>query len=273
MLLIIEDDAIFARILLGLARDRGFKAVVALSGAEGFAFAKKYLPDAITLDIGLPDVDGWKLLAEIKHEPSTSNIPVHVISGEEQWQRALDAGAIAHLRKPVTEETLTETFDNLLGFADKRTKNLLVIEDDITQLNAMVNLIGSGEVAVTAVRSGDEAIEALNAGKFDCIVVDLGLPDIPGDQLIERIRMQSQHARTPIVVYTGRDLTRQEETKLSQLSEAVIVKDAMSPERLLDETRFFLHQVEARLPAAKRSSDIPPLGTATLENKKVLDRR
>jgi HAMP domain-containing protein/CheY-like chemotaxis protein/signal transduction histidine kinase len=270
VLLIIEDDAIFARILLGLARDRGFKAVVALSGAEGSAFARKYLPDAITLDIGLPDIDGWKLLADLKHDPSTSNIPVHVISGEEQWQRALDAGAIAHLRKPVTEEALTETFDNLLGFADKRTKNLLVVEDDITQLNAMVNLIGSGEVAVTAVRSGDEALEALNGAKFDCIVVDLGLPDTPGDQLIERIRTQAEHARTPIVVYTGRDLTRQEETKLSKLSEAVIVKDAMSPERLLDETRFFLHQVESKLPAAKRTSDIPPLGTATLENKKVL---
>ncbi len=270
VLLIIEDDAIFARILLGLARDRGFKAVVALSGADGVIAARKYLPDAITLDIGLPDVDGWKLLADLKHDPSTANIPVHVISGEEQWQRALDAGAIAHLRKPVTEEALTETFDNLLGFADRRTKNLLVIEDDITQLNAMVNLIGSGEVSVTAVRSGDEAIEALNTGKFDCIVVDLGLPDIPGDQLIERIRMQAEHARTPIVVYTGRDLSRQEEAKLSKLSEAVIVKDALSPERLLDETRFFLHQVESRLPAAKRSSDIPPLGTATLENKKVL---
>ena len=270
VLLVIEDDAIFGRILLGLARDRGFKAVVALSGDEGLAFARKYLPDAITLDIGLPDVDGWKLLADLKHDPSTSNIPVHVISGEEQWQRALDAGAIAHLRKPVTEEALTETFDNLLGFADRRTKNLLVIEDDITQLNAMVNLIGSGEVAVTAVRSGDEAMEALNSNKFDCIVVDLGLPDIPGDQLIERIRTQAEHARTPIVVYTGRELTRQEETKLTKLSEAVIVKDAMSPERLLDETRFFLHQVESRLPAAKRSSDIPPLGSATLENKKVL---
>ncbi|HEV2262041.1 MAG TPA: HAMP domain-containing protein [Candidatus Rubrimentiphilum sp.] len=270
VLLIIEDDVIFGRILLGLARDRGFKGVVALSGAQGLEFARKYLPDAVTLDIGLPDVDGWELLATLKHDPATANIPVHVISGEEQWQRALDAGAIAHLRKPVTEEALTETFDNLLGFADRRTKNLLVVEDDITQLNAMVNLIGSGEVTVTAVRSGEEALEALASNKFDCIVVDLGLPDVPGDQLIERIRLQAQHARTPIVVYTGRELTHQEQSKLDRLSEAVIVKDAMSPERLLDETRFFLHQVESRLPATKRTSEIPPLGTATLENKKVL---
>jgi CheY-like chemotaxis protein len=263
VLLIIEDDAIFARILLGLARDRGFKGIVALSGAEGLQFARKFLPDAITLDIGLPDVDGWQLLAQIKDDPATGNIPVHVISGEEQWQRALDAGAIAHLRKPVTEEALTETFDN-------RTKQLLVIEDDLTQLNAMVNLISSGEVAITAVRSGAEALEALQTAHFDCIVVDLGLPDVGGDQLIEQIRMQRDHARTPVIVYTGRDLTRQEESKLNRLSEAVIVKDAMSPERLLDETRFFLHQVEARLPAAKRVPDIPPLGTASLEGRKVL---
>jgi CheY-like chemotaxis protein/signal transduction histidine kinase/HAMP domain-containing protein len=270
VLLIIEDDAIFARILLGLARDRGFKGVVALSGAEGLELARKYLPDAITLDIGLPDVDGWNLLAEIKNDPNTGNIPIHVISGEEQWQRALDAGAIAHLRKPVTEEALTQTFDNLLGFAERGTKHLLVIEDDLTQLNAMVNLISSGEVQVTAVRTGAEALDALQNAKFDCIVVDLGLPDVAGDELVERIRMQRNHARTPVIVYTGRDLDKEEEAKLNKLTEAVILKDAMSPERLLDETRFFLHQVEARLPATKRAMEIPPLGTATLEGRKVL---
>ncbi|HET6894688.1 MAG TPA: HAMP domain-containing protein [Candidatus Baltobacteraceae bacterium] len=271
VLLIIEDDAIFARILLGLARDRGFKGIVALKGAEGLELARRHLPDAITLDIGLPDVDGWNLLAELKNDVNTGNIPIHVISGEEQWQRALDAGAIAHLRKPVTEEALTETFDNLLGFADRSTKNLLVIEDDLTQLNAMVNLISSGEVQITAVRTGAEALEALQDKQFDCIVVDLGLPDVSGDELIERIRMQRSHARTPVIVYTGRELDKSEETKLNKLTEAVIVKDAMSPERLLDETRFFLHQVEARLPAAKRAGvDIPPLGTASLEGRKVL---
>jgi HAMP domain-containing protein/CheY-like chemotaxis protein/signal transduction histidine kinase len=271
VLLIIEDDAIFARILLGLARDRGFKGIVALSGAEGLKLSRKFLPDAITLDIGLPDVDGWNLLAEIKNDPNTGNIPIHVISGEEQWQRALDAGAIAHLRKPVTEEALTQTFDNLLGFADRATKHLLVIEDDLTQLNAMVNLISSGEVQITAVRSGSEALEALETAQFDCIVVDLGLPDVAGDELIERIRSQRNHARTPVIVYTGRELDKQEEAKLNKLTEAVIVKDAMSPERLLDETRFFLHQVEARLPTAKRASlEIPPLGTGSLEGRKVL---
>ncbi|HZT12081.1 MAG TPA: response regulator, partial [Candidatus Baltobacteraceae bacterium] len=270
VLLIIEDDPIFARILLGLARDRGFKGIVARTGADGLELARKHLPDAITLDIGLPDTDGWKLLSDLKDDPNTGSIPIHVISGEEQWQRALDAGAIAHLRKPVTEETLTQTFDNLLGFAEPRTKSVLVIEDDLTQLNAMVGLIGSGEVAITAVRSAGEALEALGSTKFDCIVVDLGLPDLAGDELISRIRSHREHARTPVIVYTGRELDKSEEAKLSRLSEAVIIKDAMSPERLLDETRFFLHQVEARLPSTKRAIEIPPLGTASLEGRKVL---
>ncbi|MBV9270659.1 MAG: response regulator, partial [Candidatus Eremiobacteraeota bacterium] len=271
VLLIVEDDPIFARILLGLSRDRGFKGVVALSGEEGLQLARKWLPDAITLDVGLPDMDGWHVLSQLKADASTRNIPVHVISGEEQWQRALDSGAIAHLKKPVTEEALTETFDNLLGFADQRTKNLLVIEDDLTQLNAMVNLISSGEVAVTAVRTGSEALDALSSARYDCIVLDLGLPDVSGEQLISQIRQDESNARTPIIVYTGRDLSRSEEAKLEKLSAAVIVKDAMSPERLLDETRFFLHQVEARLPVAKRATiEIQPLGTHSLESKKVL---
>jgi HAMP domain-containing protein/CheY-like chemotaxis protein/signal transduction histidine kinase len=270
VLLIIEDDAIFARILLGLARDRGFKGIVALRGAEGLELARKYAPDAITLDLGLPDCDGWRLLDELKSDPATTNIPVHVISGAEQWQRALDAGAIAHLRKPVTEEALTQTFDNLLGFGNREPKNVLVIEDDLTQLNAMVNLIGSGEVKITAVRSGQEAMSALEGAAFDCIVVDLGLPDIAGDELIERIRTQRANARTPVIVYTGRELAKEEEAKLNRLTDAVILKDAMSPERLLDETRFFLHQVESRLPSSKRSVEIPPLGTASLEGHKVL---
>ncbi len=139
VLLIVEDDLVFARILLGLARDRGFKGIVALSATQGLALARQFRPDAITLDIGLPDADGWSLLHELKGDAATADIPVHVISGEEQWQRALDFGAVTHLRKPVTEETLTETFDSLLGFDGDRSKNLLLVEDDLTQLNAMIN--------------------------------------------------------------------------------------------------------------------------------------
>ncbi len=252
VVLIIEDDATFARILLGLARDRGFKGLMASSGAEGLALARQFVPDAITLDIGLPDVDGWALLDQLKRDPATRSIPVHVISGEEQWQKALDSGAFAHLRKPASEDALTQAFDNLLGFADASSRNVLVVEDDVTQLSAMANLIQSGEVTVTAVATGSQALAALDDARFDCVIVDLGLPDIEGIALIEAIKGHRNHERVPVIVYTGRELTEQEDAAIRRLSESVIVKDAMSPERLIDETSYFLNQVEARLPEAKR---------------------
>ena len=267
VVLIIEDDATFARILLGLARDRGFKGITAHTGADGIALARAYLPDAVTLDIRLPDIDGWQLLDQLKKDPTTRKIAVHVISGEEQWQRALDSGAIAHLKKPASEDALTEAFDNLLGFADNTTRNLLVIEDDVTQLSAMANLVSSGEVTVTAVSTGSEALVALDRGRFDCVVVDLGLPDIDGIELIEQIKAHPAHVRVPVIVYTGRELDEHQESALRRLSQSIIIKDAMSPERLIDETSYFLNQVEVRLP--KR----PPaaFGTAAnLEGKTVV---
>jgi HAMP domain-containing protein/signal transduction histidine kinase/CheY-like chemotaxis protein len=271
VLLIIEDDVIFARILLGLARDRGFKGIVAISAAQGLALARQFRPDAITLDVGLPDADGWSLLQELKAEPLTTDIPVHVISGEEQWQRALDAGAVTHLKKPITEEALMQTFDSLLGFTPNGSKNLLVVEDDITQLNALVNLIGSGEVAVTAVRTGAEALTAIEQQRFDCMVVDLGLPDIAGEELIKRMRAMPNGVKVPVIVYTGRDLTHQEEMHLNELSQAVIVKDALSPERLMDEAQFFLRQVESRLPEGKRAAvDVVAPPVISLLGKSVL---
>ena len=268
-ILIIEDEATFGRILLGLAQDRGFKGLLAHSGTEGLALARQFVPDAITLDIGLPDVDGWELLDQLKRDPATKAIPVHVISGEEQWQRALDSGAFAHLRKPVSEDAITEAFDNLLGFANTSARNVLVIEDDVTQLSAMANLIESGEVTVTAVCTGAEALRALDTGTFECVIVDLGLPDIDGVSLIEQIKQKPGHERVPVIVYTGRELGPDEDAALRRLSESVIIKDVMSPERLIDETNYFLNQVEARLPAAKR----PTAGTggsASLEHRKIL---
>jgi HAMP domain-containing protein/CheY-like chemotaxis protein len=267
--LIIEDDATFARILLGLARDRGFKGLTARSGADGLALARQFVPDAITLDIGLPDVDGWALLEQLKREPATKAIPVHVISGEEQWQKALDSGAFAHLKKPASEDALTQAFDNLLGFADAASRNVLVVEDDVTQLSAMANLIQSGEVTVTAVSTGAQALNALDEAKFDCVIVDLGLPDMEGIALIERVKQHPAHLRVPVIVYTGRELSEQEDSVLRRLSESVIVKDAMSPERLIDETSYFLNQVEARLPDMKRPA--APIATnASLEGRTIL---
>ena len=269
VVLIIEDDMTFARILLGLARDRGFKGLMARSGADGVALARQFVPDAITLDIGLPDVDGWSLLDQLKKDPATRAIPVHVISGEEQWQKALDSGAFAHLKKPASEDALTQAFDNLLGFADAASRNVLVVEDDVTQLSAMANLIGSGEVTVTAVSTGAQALAALDEAKFECVIVDLGLPDVDGLTLIERIKQHPAHVRVPVIVYTGRELTEQEDAAIRHLSESVIVKDAMSPERLIEETSYFLNQVEARLPEVKRPAS-PLAPNASLEGRTIV---
>jgi CheY-like chemotaxis protein len=192
-----------------------------------------------------------------------------VISGEEQWQRALDSGAFAHLQKPATEEALMSAFDNLLGFADSTARNVLVIEDDITQLSAMANLIESGEVTVTAVCTGEEALRALAQGSFDCVIVDLGLPDVDGVSLIERIKATPRHERVPVIVYTGRELQPDEELALRRLSESVIIKDVMSPERLIDETNYFLNQVEARLPETKRPANANN-GSTSLVGRKIV---
>jgi CheY-like chemotaxis protein len=270
VVLIIEDDVTFARILLGLARDRGFKGLMARSGADGIALARQFVPDAITLDIGLPDTDGWALLDRLKKDQATKAIPVHVISGEEQWQKALDSGAFAHLKKPASEDALTAAFDNLLGFADASSRNVLVVEDDVTQLSAMANLIQSGEVSVTAVASGTQALVALDDARFDCVIVDLGLPDIDGIELIERIKQHPAHERVPVIVYTGRELTEQEDGAIRRLSQSVIVKDALSPERLIDETSYFLNQVEARLPETKRTAGPVRSHGTTLKGRTVL---
>ncbi len=267
--LIVEDDTIFARILLGLARDRGFKGLVATSGAEGLALARQFLPDAITLDISLPDMDGWDLLDAVKRDHSTREIPVHVISGAEQWQRAMNSGAVAHLLKPVTEEQLVSAFDNLLGFAEQRSRSVLVVEDDLTQLSAMANLISTGEIVVTAVAAGTEALSALDENRFDCIVMDLGLPDMGGVELIKQIKEHPTHPQVPIVVYTGRELSETEEHELRRLSESVIIKDAMAPQRLIEETNYFLNQVESRLAVGKRGFDKARIGSS-LEGRTVL---
>ena len=183
----------------------------------------------------LPDVDGWELLDQLKRDPATKSIPVHVISGEEQWQRALDSGAFAHLKKPASEEALTDGLRQpARASPSAHARNVLVVEDDVTQLSAMANLIRNGEVAVTAVCTGAEALRALDESRFDCVIVDLGLPDIDGVTLIEQIKRQVGHERVPVIVYTGRDLSTEEDTALRRLSESVIIKDvdvARAPDR------------------------------------------
>jgi HAMP domain-containing protein/CheY-like chemotaxis protein/signal transduction histidine kinase len=252
VLLIIEDDINFARILLDMARQQGFKVLVSLRSDMGLAMAQEFKPDAITLDIRMPEMDGWMVLDRLKHNPTTRHIPVHILSVEEGRQRSLQQGAIAYLQKPVSSEAVSEALGNIKTFVERRVKNLLVVEDDETQRHSIVELIGNGDVATTAVSTGEEALTTLKSGHFDCIVIDLGLPDMTGLELIEQIKQDESLAKLPIIVYTGKELTRTQEIELKRLADSIIVKDVRSPERLLDETALFLHRVQANLPQPKR---------------------
>ncbi|MGB3266393.1 MAG: HAMP domain-containing protein [Microcoleus sp.] len=271
ILLIVEDDVNFARILVDMAQEQGFKALVALRSDIGLAMAREFKPTAIMLDLNLPVMDGWTVLDRLKHDPTTRHIPVHIVSVEEGRQRSLQLGAIAYLQKPVSHEALSKALTDIKGFVERPVKNLLVVEDNETQRLSIVDLIGNHDVSTTAVGSGAEALETLNSGHFDCIVLDLGLPDMTGFELIEQIKQEPSLKNLPIIVYTGKELTRAEETQLKRMAETIIVKDVRSPERLLDETALFLHRVQANLPQAKRQMLEQLYQTdSTLAGKKVL---
>jgi CheY-like chemotaxis protein/HAMP domain-containing protein len=252
VLLIIEDDITFAKILVDMAHEKGFKAVAATRGESGLTLARRYHPDAVTLDIQLPDMEGWTVLDRLKHEKATRHIPVHIISSDDAGTRGLKLGAFAHLEKPVTKEALDDAFARIRGFVERPNKRLLIIEDNEAQRLSIKELIGEDDVEITAVGSGAEALEVLRERHYDCIVLDLGLPDMSGFEFIEKMKEDLDLRDVPVVVYTGRELTKKEETELKRMAEAIIIKDVRSPDRLLDETALFLHRIEANLPEHKR---------------------
>ena len=253
VVLVIENDTSFAKILLDMAREKGFKGLVALDGETGLRVAHAYKPDAITLDIDLPGVDGWTVLDRLKHHPDTRHIPVHIISGVRERQAGLKAGAIAYLEKPVTQEALDDSFQKISQFIDQQVKRLLVVEDEESQRSAMIDLIAHEDVEITAVGSAEEALRELSKQHFDCMVLDLGLRGpTDGFQLLETVKSDPSMRELPIIIYTGRELSQADETRLRKLAETIIVKDVKSPERLLDETALFLHRVEKKLPEQKR---------------------
>jgi signal transduction histidine kinase/CheY-like chemotaxis protein/HAMP domain-containing protein len=255
VLLVVEDDVSFARIMLQMGREKGFKVIVATRGDAGLALANKYAPDAITLDIKLPGLDGLTLLDRIKRNPATRHIPVHVISIDEVSRRGAALGAFAYLEKPVSREALEGAFEQMTTFLDRPVRRLLLVEDDDRQRKTMVEMVGEGDdVEVTAVRSAEEAADALERGEFDCMVVDLVLPGDDGIQLLEKVRAKAGARQLPIIVYTGKDLTPEDEEALKKYAQSVILKSAVhSPERLLSETALFLHRVESDLPERSKA--------------------
>ncbi|MCL6604535.1 MAG: response regulator [Paenibacillus sp.] len=252
VLLVIEDDSSFAKILLSMARGRGYKALVALQGDTGLQMAKNYLPDAIILDIQLPVLDGWSILRELKESSQTRHIPVHVISVNDEVKQGLMMGAMAYLRKPASKEALDRAFSSIENYTSSTLKHLLIVEDDENQRRSITELIGHDDVEITAVSTGGEALQELHKKRYDCMVLDLMLGDMNGFDLLDQIRDDQELNDLPIIIYTGKDLDSKEETKLRKYAESIIIKDVRSPERLLDETTLFLHRVEANLPEDKR---------------------
>ncbi|MDQ0196160.1 response regulator [Paenibacillus wynnii] len=252
VLLVIEDDASFAKILLGMARGRGYKGLVALQGDTGLQMARTYLPDAIILDIQLPVMDGWSILRELKGSSQTRHIPVHVISFNDEVKQGLMMGAMAYIRKPASREALDRAFSAIENYTSSTLKHLLIVEDDENQRRSITELIGHDDVEITAVSTGAEALQELRKQRYDCMVLDLMLDDMNGFDLLDQIRDDEELNDLPIIIYTGKDLDSKEETKLRKYAESIIIKDVRSPERLLDETTLFLHRVEANLPEDKR---------------------
>ncbi|HEX8693587.1 MAG TPA: HAMP domain-containing protein, partial [Longimicrobium sp.] len=252
VVLIVENDAPFARILLDMAREKGFKALVGLDGETSLELVREYHPDAITLDIDLPGIDGWTVLDRLKHSPETRHIPVHIVSAVSKRQRGLRQGALSYLEKPVSKEALDAAFERISNFLADGVKRLLVVEDDETQRSSIIELVGDEDVEITAVGSAEEALRELSARHFDCMVLDLGLEGTDGFRLLEEVKGNEAYQDLPIIIYTGKELSREEDTQLRRFAETIIVKDVKSPERLLDETALFLHRVEAKLPEQKR---------------------
>ena len=248
VLLIIEDDQSFARILRDLSHEMEFECLVAGSATEALDVAKEFIPSAVVLDVGLPDHSGLWVLDQLKRDVRTRHIPVHVVSASDNAQTALSLGAIGYALKPVKHEDLTEVLKKLETKLAQRMRRVLIVEDDPVQRDAVQRLLGSHEVETVAAATAAECLLLLKNQTFDCMVLDLSLPDASGYSLLETLSQEGAYSFPPVIVYTGRDLSGEEEQRLRRYSKSIIIKGAKSPERLLDEVSLFLHQVISDLP-------------------------
>jgi HAMP domain-containing protein/CheY-like chemotaxis protein/signal transduction histidine kinase len=250
--LIIEDDERFSKIVLDYAREKNFKGIVTMQGDSALSLARDYLPSAILLDLDLPDIDGFTVLDRLKRDPSTRHIPVHVMSSLRERERALRLGAISYLNKPISKAVLLEEFTRIQKFLLGGKRSLLVVDDEPMQRDSIVALIGDADLHIVAVDTGQAALDALREARFDCMVLDLTLPDISGFDLLDIIGKDESLRDLPIVINTAKELNRKEVAKLKRYAKTIVIKDARSPERLLDETALFLHRSQASLPEAQR---------------------
>ena len=252
ILLIVEDDPHYARVLCDLSRDNGFKVLCAMTGTEALSLAREFRPTAISLDVLLPDMLGWTVLNHLKQDPRTRHIPVQMLTLDEDRHHGLSRGAFAFVTKPTSTEELNAALNRIREYSQPRRKRLLVVEDNPAEQLSTRELLWHEDIDIDVVDSGAAALESLDRAAYDCIVLDLRLPDMTGFEVLEQLRDNSKLRDLPVVVFTGRDLTAEEDAQLHTLARSVVVKDVESPERLLDETALFLHRVVAELPKEKQ---------------------
>ena len=271
VLLIVEDDPHYATVLSDLAHDKGFKVLIALRGADALALAREYHPTAVSLDVFLPDMLGWTVLNHLKQDPSTRHIPVQMLTLDEDRQHGLARGAFAFVTKPATPDALEEALERIKEYSAPRRKRLLVVEDNPAEQFTIRELLGYEDIDVTTASTGSEALTAVSEGEFDCVVLDLRLPDMSGFEILERMRDDHSVNDLPVVVFTGKELSSEEDARLHTLARSVVVKGVESPERLLDETALFLHRVVGDLPVEKQKMlDRLHRSDEALQGRKVL---
>jgi CheY-like chemotaxis protein len=251
-ILVVEDDQAFARILRDLLHEQHFRALVATTAAEGLRLAEQFMPSAVLLDINLPDDSGLTVLESLKRNPGTRPIPVHVVSATEHTQQALEMGAVGYAVKPVKREQIIEAIQKLEQRLAQKLRHVLVVEDVAAQREGIVHLLHAENVNIVSVATGAEALQQIRQRTFDCMVLDLTLPDMSGYDVLDKMAAGEAFSFPPVIVYTGRSLEREQEERLRRYASSIIIKGAKSPERLLDEVTLFLHQVEVSLPAEQQ---------------------
>jgi signal transduction histidine kinase/DNA-binding response OmpR family regulator len=270
-ILIVEDDVSFARILVDLAHELGFQCIVAGTAEDGVLAARQYLPDAMVLDVGLPDHSGLSVLDRLKRDTRTRHIPVHMVSVEDYTYEALSQGAISYMMKPVSREKLGQALATIENRLEHRVRTVLIVEDDPVQLKGLKALIGSDEVEVVGAATAAEGLEKVKTQVFDCLVLDMTLPDATGFEFLEALDADHAAAFPPVIVYTARALSEEEELRLRRYSKSIIIKGAKSPERLVDEVTLFLHQVVSDLPERQQKLLTASLNRdARLEGRRIL---
>jgi HAMP domain-containing protein/CheY-like chemotaxis protein/predicted transcriptional regulator len=252
ILLIVEDDPHYARVLIDLAHDKGFKVLVAARGSEALELAKQFQPTAVSLDVFLPDMLGWTVLSQLKHNPLTRHIPVQIITLDEDRQHAMARGAFSFVNKPTTTEGVSAALSQIKEYAKPRRKRLLIVEDNAAEQMSIKELLAHDDIEIVTSGTGAEALSTLRENPCDCVVLDLRLPDMSGFEVLDSIRNDDSLSEVPVVVFTGRELTVEEDAELHTMARSIVVKGVESPERLLDETSLFLHRVITELPIEKQ---------------------